>query len=204
MDKYLMRWMSHVANRPLKGSMCTHGRRLDRRQRSARSRRARQQRRGASRPPAAGSGARAGALIMRGDGCAAARARAGQTALAYVTAATHGLAEDAERLAAGLEEVPPLEEGAQLLLPPQPVLREDNWPLLTVSKGFFENLAAGGARRPPAAPAGGTPCAAACLPGTHGCAASFQRHSEAGVPLYMCLVMRQGWRLHDRVHQWDE
>ncbi|KAK9839869.1 hypothetical protein WJX81_007554 [Elliptochloris bilobata] len=69
---------------------------------------------------------------------------AGQTALAYVTAATHGLSEDAERLAEGLEEVPPLEPGAQLLLPPQPILREDNWPLLTVSKGFFENLAAGG------------------------------------------------------------
>ena len=71
---------------------------------------------------------------------------AGQTALAYVTAATHGLTEDAERLAEGLEEIPPLEPGAQLLLPPQPILREDNWPLLTVSKGFFENLAAGGAR----------------------------------------------------------
>ncbi len=122
------------------------------------------QRRGAGRLPAARNAARASALIKRAsalikraDGRAAARARAGQTALAYVTAATHGLAEDAERLAAGLEEVPPLEEGAQLLLPPQPVLREDNWPLLTVSKGFFENLAAGGARRPPAALAGGLP-----------------------------------------------
>ena len=69
----------------------------------------------------------------------------GQTALAYVTAATHGLVEDAERLAGGLEEVPALDPAAQLLLPPQPILREDNWPLLTVSKGFFENLAAGGA-----------------------------------------------------------
>ena len=75
-------------------------------------------------------------------------ASTGQTALAYVTAATHGLAEDAERLAGGLEEVPALDPAAQLLLPPQPILREDNWPLLTVSKGFFENLAAGGARRP--------------------------------------------------------
>lgn len=62
-----------------------------------------------------------------------------------MTAATHGLAEDAERLAGGLEEVPALDPSAQLLLPPQPILREDNWPLLTVSKGFFENLAAGGA-----------------------------------------------------------
>ena len=70
----------------------------------------------------------------------------GQTALAYVTAATHGLTEDAERLAGSLEELPALDPNAQLLLPPQPILREDNWPLLTVSKGFFENLAAGGAR----------------------------------------------------------
>ncbi len=124
--------------------MCACGQRSDIRQTRALSRRARQQRGGAGRPPAAGSGERR----ERADARAAARTRAGQTALAYVTAATHGLAEDAERLAAGLEEVPPLEEGAQLLLPPQPVLREDNWPLLTVSKGFFENLAAGGARRP--------------------------------------------------------
>ena len=38
-----------------------------------------------------------------------------------------------------------LASDAQLLLPPIPILREDNWPLLTVSKGFFESLAAGGA-----------------------------------------------------------
>jgi hypothetical protein len=67
-----------------------------------------------------------------------------------VTAATHGLQEEAERIA---ETLPPelleelqseLEPDAQLLLPPQPILKEDNWPLLTVSKGFFESLAAGG------------------------------------------------------------
>ncbi len=69
---------------------------------------------------------------------------AGQTALAYVTAAAHGLSEDAERLAEGLEERPALEADAALLLPPTPILKEDNWPLLTVSKGFFENLATGG------------------------------------------------------------
>ena len=73
---------------------------------------------------------------------------AGQTALAYVTAATHGLTEDAERLAEGLSELPALEEGAALLLPPAPILKEDNWPLLTVSKGFFENLAPGTRPRP--------------------------------------------------------
>ena len=61
-----------------------------------------------------------------------------------MTAAAHGLAEDAERLAEGLEERPALEADAALLLPPTPILKEDNWPLLTVSKGFFENLATGG------------------------------------------------------------
>lgn len=38
-----------------------------------------------------------------------------------------------------------LQPDARLLLPPHPILKEDNWPLLTVSKGFFESLAAGGA-----------------------------------------------------------
>ena len=77
---------------------------------------------------------------------------AGQGALAYVTAATHGLEEAAARLEEGLapelvaELKAGLDPGAQLLLPPAPILREDNWPLLTVSKGFFESLAAGGAR----------------------------------------------------------
>jgi coatomer protein complex subunit alpha (xenin) len=65
----------------------------------------------------------------------------GQTALAYVTAATHGLEEDAARLGEGLEEKPSLDPNAQLLQPPTPILKEANWPLLTVSKGFFENLA---------------------------------------------------------------
>ena len=68
---------------------------------------------------------------------------AGQTALAYVTAAAHGLSEDAERLGEALEERPALDPEARLLLPPTPILKEDNWPLLTVSKGFFENLAVG-------------------------------------------------------------
>lgn len=66
---------------------------------------------------------------------------AGQGALAYVTAATHGLEEEAARLAEGLDEVPDLDSNAQLMLPPTPILKENNWPLLTVSKGFFENLA---------------------------------------------------------------
>lgn len=76
----------------------------------------------------------------------------GQGALAFVTAATHGLDEDAARIEEALapELVSELRAGlqpdARLLLPPHPILKEDNWPLLTVSKGFFESLAAGGAR----------------------------------------------------------
>jgi len=65
-----------------------------------------------------------------------------------VTAAAHGLSEDAERLAEGLEEKPGLDPEARLLLPPTPILKEDNWPLLTVSKGFFENLAVGALSSP--------------------------------------------------------
>lgn len=74
---------------------------------------------------------------------------AGQYGLAYVTAATYGLEEDAVRLAgileeAGVDPLPDLEpEGGQLLAPPAPILHEANWPLLTVQKGFFEALAAG-------------------------------------------------------------
>lgn len=67
---------------------------------------------------------------------------AGQLPLAYVAAATHGLGEEAERLGAALTEagkpLPPLLPGARLLLPPAPLLRDDNWPLLTISKGFFD------------------------------------------------------------------
>jgi coatomer subunit alpha len=42
-----------------------------------------------------------------------------------------------------------VEGGAPLLLPPTPILKEDNWPLLTVTKGFFENLAQQGAHAGP-------------------------------------------------------
>eukprot|EP00891_Asterochloris_glomerata_P008996 jgi/Astpho2/8996/fgenesh1_pm.00133_%23_27_t len=66
---------------------------------------------------------------------------AGQVALAYVTAATHGLQEDADRIAEGLDELPSLDSSAQLMMPPTPILKGNNWPLLTVSKGFFDNLA---------------------------------------------------------------
>jgi coatomer protein complex subunit alpha (xenin) len=65
----------------------------------------------------------------------------GQTTLAYTTAATHGLHEEAEALKAKLTN--PLDvsdKQTSLLLPPVPILRlhESNWPLLTVSKGYFD------------------------------------------------------------------
>lgn len=68
--------------------------------------------------------------------------QAGQDALAYSTAKVHGMDEAAEQLAEKLQEVPETDSNARLLIPPTPILRDENWPLLTVSKGFFENLAA--------------------------------------------------------------
>lgn len=80
--------------------------------------------------------------------------------LAYLTAATHGLQEEAAALAAKLERVHQLQYGskgegeapsvpfhlpeprkdAALLFPPTPLLKlfENNWPLLTVTKGYFD------------------------------------------------------------------
>merc|ERR1712131_562817 len=65
----------------------------------------------------------------------------GQKSLAYLTAATHGLTEQAE----GMKEQAPADSlpeplaDASLLIPPPPVHRNtENWPLLTVSKGFFD------------------------------------------------------------------
>lgn len=67
----------------------------------------------------------------------------GQISLAYLTAATHGLQEEATELAQLLEEagqqLPPIDRDAQLLQPPPPIQQsEENWPQLTVSKGLFE------------------------------------------------------------------
>lgn len=55
--------------------------------------------------------------------------------------------------------VPNLPSTSTLLVPPAPLLKEENWPLLTISKGFFETLAAKGAAA--AAAAGGGAAAAA-------------------------------------------
>jgi len=66
---------------------------------------------------------------------------AGQLPLAYVTAATHGLTEIADRLAGELgEDVPSLPEGKtrSLLIPPAPLTACGDWPLLRVMRGIFE------------------------------------------------------------------
>jgi len=68
----------------------------------------------------------------------------GQTSLAYLTAATHGLHEEAEKIKEGVDtEKTPLPSpapGARLLQPPPPIAQsEQNWPLLTVSRGFFDS-----------------------------------------------------------------
>ncbi|XP_058556945.1 coatomer subunit alpha [Neofelis nebulosa] len=72
----------------------------------------------------------------------------GQKSLAYLTAATHGLDEEAESLKETFdpekETIPDIDPNAKLLQPPAPIMPLDtNWPLLTVSKGFFEGSIAG-------------------------------------------------------------
>ena len=67
----------------------------------------------------------------------------GQKSLAYLSAATHGLDEEAESLKETFdpekETIPDIDPNAKLLQPPAPIMPLDtNWPLLTVSKGFFE------------------------------------------------------------------
>ncbi|XP_045455561.1 coatomer subunit alpha [Melitaea cinxia] len=74
---------------------------------------------------------------------------AGQLSLAYLTAINHKQLEDAERLKAALEAanlpIPKANPNAVFLRPPLPVQKaQPNWPLLAVSKSFFE--VAGGAR----------------------------------------------------------
>ncbi|CAN0044342.1 unnamed protein product [Heterosigma akashiwo] len=83
---------------------------------------------------------------------------AGQTALAYLTASTHGLQEDADRLRQLLEASPPNKHTPQqtqtrawaagqpvpapaappvLLQPPTPILRQEDWPLCRVTQSTF-------------------------------------------------------------------
>ena len=68
---------------------------------------------------------------------------AGQTALAYVTAATYGLEAEAARLKGYLEEaglpVPEVNPAAQALLPPTPIYRNGgSWPAQAVAKAAFD------------------------------------------------------------------
>ncbi|XP_050443859.1 coatomer subunit alpha-like [Adelges cooleyi] len=64
----------------------------------------------------------------------------GHKSLAYLTAETHGLHAEAESIKEGYTgNLPKVNPNAVLLKPPVPVSQaESNWPLLTVSKGFFE------------------------------------------------------------------
>ncbi|XP_076303650.1 coatomer subunit alpha [Lasioglossum baleicum] len=65
----------------------------------------------------------------------------GQASLAYVTEKVHGISssEDDAQYSSMSEELSALEKGAVYLRPPVPIQQaENNWPLLTVSKGFFE------------------------------------------------------------------
>jgi coatomer subunit alpha len=72
----------------------------------------------------------------------------GQTALAYATAATHGLTDDAERLRGYLESaglpVPdlPLSSSATTMLPPTPIYRSStNWPTVAIARAAFDPAA---------------------------------------------------------------
>ena len=71
----------------------------------------------------------------------------GQYPLAYLTAKTHGMEEDAARIETILTEagctVPEVDGTGVLLVPPEPITLGDNWPLLTVTKGFFEGVLSG-------------------------------------------------------------
>ncbi len=67
---------------------------------------------------------------------------AGQPCLAYITAATHGLEEEANRLLKTLEyaelPIPEIPLNAVLLVPPTPIIRADNWPMLATHKSVLE------------------------------------------------------------------
>ena len=63
--------------------------------------------------------------------------------MAYLTAATHGMEEEADQLRETFDKekdsIPEVNPHATLLQPPVPITQqESNWPLLTMSKGFFE------------------------------------------------------------------
>lgn len=63
-------------------------------------------------------------------------------------AAIHGLTEQEEQLRESLDEkIPEINRNAQLISPPCPISQqESNWPLLAVSKGYFEDSIVKGAQ----------------------------------------------------------
>lgn len=68
----------------------------------------------------------------------------GQTPLAYLTAATHGYEEEADKLkedlAAKGQPVPIVDSEAKLLVAPKPIQQmKENWPQLRVSTSALEN-----------------------------------------------------------------
>jgi coatomer protein complex subunit alpha (xenin) len=78
-------------------------------------------------------------------------AATGQGPMAYLTAVTHGLDQQAaaiaESLGADEEHLPKPSPNAQLLVPPEPICDDQsNWPLLTISRGFFDNVPASGSK----------------------------------------------------------
>lgn len=63
-----------------------------------------------------------------------------QHSLSYLTAEVHGVSDP--QSAINETNIPKIRPNAKLLKPPVPVMQaETNWPLLTVSKGFFEGAA---------------------------------------------------------------
>ena len=107
--------------------------------------------------------ARFQAALLAGDAAERVRAleAAGQIPLAAAAAAAAGLAGEAARLADGnpaAARAAASVAGATPLAPPPVVYRGDNWPLLQVTKGLFESLAAKAA-------AGGGPAAATGVAG---------------------------------------
>ena len=70
----------------------------------------------------------------------------GQKSLAYLTARTHGLEDEADRISESSfvdVEPPEVNSNAKLFRPPVPIAQqESNWPLLSISKGFFEGAIA--------------------------------------------------------------
>jgi len=66
---------------------------------------------------------------------------AGRARLAYILAKAHGLEDQANALAAVLGgDLPEVPANAILFQPPIPVLRQSNWPLLEVERGFFDQI----------------------------------------------------------------